>query len=158
MIPETIKKKTMTHLALGKNQRFVLNILSDLVRGRNVKDIRYYGGSVSKGERCVSIGRECKLYLNVPYWIVDVRHTGALFRQKHGERLGYHCLRSFNRTMHGLLKRGLISEVPVEYIKQGKYQKPPGLRFEEPLRTTSSAIRFVSLVPDASGIIMDGKT
>lgn len=148
-----MNKTKNTHSALGKNQRYVFDLLLELSTGQKIVNTKYYGGSVYNGQRCISIGRECWLHYGVPWWIIDVRHVGAIFRQKHGDRLGSNSLRSFNKALHGLLKKGLIAEVPVEYIKQGYYKEPHTLTYsEEPVTAVSRAIRFVALVPNAYGI------
>ena len=67
---------------LGRNQRLVLKILRQLSLGENISAMSYYGGSVGQTERCISIGRDCRLYYDVPWWIIDTRHAGAIFRQE----------------------------------------------------------------------------
>ena len=138
-----------SHSALGKNQLYVFDLLSDLSFGRNVQDIRYYGGSVSKRERCISIGRHCSLFYDIPWWVVDVRHASALFKKAHGDRLGYSCLRTFNRAIHNLIQKGYIIPVATKIIAQGSYEDLLKRTQESP-NIPDENLRFVLVnIPDA---------
>ncbi len=57
-------KRTNTKHILGKNHRHVLGIIADLSLGLGIKNTKYYGGSVSYGQRYISIGRECSLHFD----------------------------------------------------------------------------------------------
>ena len=136
---------------LGINQKQILQILNKVASGRQPQDISYYGGSISFGQRCISIGRECTLYYDVPWWIIDVRHAGAIFRQEQGGRLGHNSLRTFNGVLRSLIKKGMVVPVSAKVISQGLYNDPDKVKHcamtNAPHRGN---IRFVVMnIPDA---------
>ncbi len=129
---------------LGRNQRLVLNILHKLSMGDNISAISYYGGSVSKTERCISIGRDCQLFYDVPWWIIDTRHGGAVFRQEHGERLVHNALRAYNGVLRSLIKKGVVIPLPTETITQRHYNDNEIVaHYPKTVRTKKVNIRFV---------------
>ncbi len=114
-VPHTARKR------LGYLQQHILVILRDVSTGKELSDVIFYGGSVTGGNRCISVGRECTLYYDVPWRIIDLRHVGALFRKVHGDRLGLNCNRVFNRTVHSLIRRGFIIPVSSPLIKESLF-------------------------------------
>ena len=153
-----MEKMKMAHSALGKNQRHILGIISDLSKGLNLMTIRFYGGDITNGRRCISIGRECSLFYDIPWEVIDLRHAEKVFEQtQQGNRLCTNCQRTFNRTSHSLIKRGLLAVIPTVVIRTGQY-----LDIEKNIITTfarqtsKEAIRFVAFVGDASGILRKG--
>jgi len=138
--------------SFGRNQRLVLSIVKQLSSGKDISALHYYGGSVSQTERCISIGRDCQLYYDVPWWIVDIRHAGAIFRQARSARLGYNALRSFNRAIHGLINKGVVIPVAREIVSQGGYNDLKKEQYKYPKTAHRGSLRFVILsVPNASG-------
>jgi len=151
MKPHNDSKGQKLQRGLGVNQKLILQILNKVASGRYLKDISYYGGSVSSGQRCISIGRESKLFYQVPWRIIDVRHAGAIFRQEQGGRLGHNSLRTFNGVLRSLIKKGMVVPVSAKVISQGFYNDPDKVKHcamtNAPHRGN---IRFVVMnIPDA---------
>lgn len=136
---------------MGKNQRMLLRSLQDLSAGRVTHDITYYGGCLAHGRRSISIGRECTLYYDVPWWIIDVRHAGAIFRQEHGSRLKCNTLRTFNRALHALIYKGMVIPLSADIITQGLCNAPQSvIQDAMAQRARTGNIRFVVMnVPNA---------
>ncbi len=136
---------------LGHNQRCILKLLQELSQGKTMQDISYYGGSIFRGQRCISIGRECSLYNDAPWKIIDLRHAGALFRQEHDSRLGFNTLRTFNGVIHSFIKKGIVSPVPTEIITQGLCNDPSrAMHYVKTERAQQGNIRFVVMnIPNA---------
>ena len=135
---------------LGINQKQILQILNKVASGRQPQDISYYGGSISSGQRCVSIGRESNLFYDVPWWIIDVRHAGAIFRQEQGGRRGHNSLRTFNGALRSLIQKGVVSPIPAEIITQGLYDDPGRMHHNRTKNPPKGNIRFVVMnIPDA---------
>ncbi len=119
---------------LGYLQQHILVILRDISTGKGLSDVSYYGGSITNGQRCISIGRECTLYYDVPWEVIDLRHAGKLFWMEH-QRLGVNTTKTFNRAVHSLISRGIIMPVSLKTVFAGERDMPHGIR-----------LRFVRLV------------
>ncbi len=121
MIPQKTKSAIIANRGLGFNQLHILQLLDDLSEGKLLEDLSYHGGGISAGVRYIAIGRSSELYYNVPHWVVDLRHASKLFHIRESARLGENTIKTFNRTVHALLRRGLVLPLSNEMIKQGHY-------------------------------------
>ncbi len=135
MAPKTREKAQLSKRGLGFNQQHVLSILKSLSAGDDLEDVSYYGGSVTGGKRCISIGRGCRLVSNIPWEIIDLRHVGKLFWISEHQRLGVYTHKTFNRVIHSLRSRGIL--LPVSYDEMLAREGTP--------KPAASRLRFVRI-------------
>ena len=121
MTPLSTKSPKIPKGGLGYNQLQILQLLEDLSVGKRKQDIHYHGGGITTGQRYVAMGRSSELFYNLPHSIIDLRHASRLFNISESQRLGENTTKTFNRAIHGLLRRGFLLPVSHETIRQGSY-------------------------------------